>query len=89
MNYQARPFGQVEFYSGPDKPDKGQRDGSCNRSACQKPLEPEIQHCWMDDPTVVGGRRYYCCQCSDKFQLVDLRNGHPFDWRIKRELKVA
>lgn len=43
--------------SDPDlKPDKGQKNGSCNRTACQKPLVRN----WFNRST----RAYYCSNCA-------------------------
>lgn len=43
------------------KPDKGQKDGSCNRAACQKPGAT-----WFNRGTYA----YYCAHCAS------LINGH-------------
>lgn len=39
-----------------EKPDKGELDGSCNRTACQKPGAK-----WFNHST----RKYYCGDCAD------------------------
>ncbi|MEE7490663.1 hypothetical protein SAMN02799622_01841 [Methylobacterium sp. UNC378MF] len=60
----------------PRKPDKGLRDGSCNRTACQAPLKGERQ--WtMDDFMVVGGKLYYCHRCARDFNAWDRQIGVP------------
>jgi hypothetical protein len=56
-------------YSGPEMPDKGHKDGSCNRSACQLPLAGARQW-WMKDH-MTGGRLYYCDGCAHKFNQAD------------------
>ena len=70
------PFGK---YHGPDKPDKGEEDGSCNRSSCQD--SPAI---WYNH----GSLAWYCGGCRraiefDSFNLHNWRTnyqpsyGHP------------
>lgn len=59
-------------YSGPLMPDKGQKDGSCNRTACQLPLAGQPQF-WMKDHMVANGRLYYCRACERKFTEADRR----------------
>ncbi len=44
----------------PNKPDKGDKNGSCNRTACQRPGAN-----WFNHST----RRYYCQSCA--FMLND------------------
>lgn len=54
------------------KPDKGLKDGSCNRTACQAPLKGERQ--WtMDD--FRGGKLYYCHRCARDFNAWDRQIG--------------
>ena len=66
-------------YDGPDKADKGQMNGSCNRSSCQCAPAAWFNH---------GSRAWYCDDCRrdiefDAFNLRDWRNnyqprlGHP------------
>ncbi len=43
-------------YDGPDKPDKGQLGGSCNRTRCQAPDAVYFNH---------GSRSFYCADCAD------------------------
>lgn len=67
-------------YSGPVMPDKGLRDGSCNRTACQLPLAGQEQ--WTI-PTYGGsggteGNFYYCKLCAAKFADADREFGQPF-----------
>lgn len=54
-------------YHGPDRHDKGERGGSCNRSACQQPGA-----IWFNHST----RKYYCEPCAhwlntDRFNHAD------------------
>ncbi len=60
------------IYTGDNLPDKGQRDGSCNRTHCQLPLKGKSQ--WV----IVGGDFHYCEKCADKFREVDRSNNRPF-----------
>jgi hypothetical protein len=53
-----------------NKPDKGQKDGSCNVTACQVPLKGRRQG-WMVNHTVENGRYYYCASCCRKFNEWD------------------
>ena len=66
-------------YDGPDKPNKGEEGGACNRQRCQ--AEPALWHNW-------GTSRWYCADCAhdigqDSFNLRDWkanyepRLGHP------------
>lgn len=59
-------------------PDKGHRDGSCNRTACQRPLAGQVQF-WMVDYGKAGGRLYYCAECEREFTRWDKidRPGQP------------
>lgn len=59
-------------------PDKGKKDGSCNRSACQMPLLGKPQF-WMKDYTITNGRLYYCRECEHEFSKWDRvdRPGEP------------
>lgn len=43
-------------YEGPDKPNKGEPGGACNRSRCQQEPAEWYNH---------GTRRYYCEACAD------------------------
>lgn len=63
-------------YSGPVMLDKGQRDGSCNRTACQVPLKGQTQF-WMKNYGTEGGRLHYCADCADKFDQADRDMGQP------------
>ena len=61
-------------YDGPDKPDKGHFNGSCNRYRCQQPGAT-----WYNHST----RKYYCRACADwlnfdKFNFADAQRmfGH-------------
>jgi len=56
-----------------NKRDKGMRDGSCNRTACQKPLEGMPR--WSMPNYTRGGRLYYCTQCVNEFHKWDRRCG--------------
>lgn len=57
-------------HQGPNKPDKGKLNGSCNRTACQAPLADDEQW-WMNNPTVENGRYYYCGVCAYEFNKWD------------------
>lgn len=62
-------------YTGPLMPDKGKRDGSCNRTACQLPLAGNRQFFMKDH--VTGGRLYYCPSCERKFTEADRQFREP------------
>jgi hypothetical protein len=63
-------------YRGPPMLDKGQKDGSCNRTACQLPLAGREQ--WaMRDFMVRDGKLYYCADCAMKFHEADRQFGEP------------
>ena len=51
------------------QPDKGQKDGSCNRTACQRPLKGHPQ--WTMRDHMTGGKLYYCQSCAFKFNDYD------------------
>lgn len=70
-----------------NKPDKGKENGSCNRTACQRPLAEELVHQFMDGNFTGGPRLFYCEQCAWDFDKWDHRSGDPI--RIKREPKVC
>jgi hypothetical protein len=57
-------------YSGPEMPDKGKKDGSCNRTACQMPLAGKPQF-WMRNHMITDGRHYYCRTCERAFAKWD------------------
>jgi hypothetical protein len=65
-------------YCGPEMPDKGLKDGSCNRTACQMPLAGKPQF-WMKNYVVENGRLYYCAKCARDFAYWDRidRPGEP------------
>lgn len=56
-------------YRGPNMPDKGKRDGSCNVTACQMPLLGKPQFI-MREPWCAG-ELYYCKRCNDGFRKWD------------------
>ncbi|WP_370159219.1 hypothetical protein [Salipiger bermudensis] len=67
------------LYEGPDKPNKGEEGGACNRSKCQD--EPAR---WYNH----GSRAWYCSRCRrdiqfDSFNMRDWKRnfeprlGHP------------
>jgi hypothetical protein len=65
-------------YSGPVMPDKGLKDGSCNRTACQLPLLGQEQ--WTMPSYGRGGTNgkfYYCRECARKFHEADRDFGQP------------
>jgi len=67
------------------KPGKGKRDGNCNRTACQAPLEGEEQWTMRDHETLVEGKRlYYCGICARDFNNHDVRMG----WEPRCTLEV-
>lgn len=74
-------------YNGPLLPDKGQKDGSCNRTACQMPLAAEPAHQFMDGNFTGRGRLYYCAKCAADFDDWDYRSGDRV--RIAREPKQS
>lgn len=70
------PYGT---YNGPEKADKGQENGSCNRTSCQAPNAIWWNH---------GSHSWYCkdCRCDIQFDSFNLRDwernfqpryGHP------------
>lgn len=64
-------------YSGPDKPNKGQEDGACNRQRCQAEPAPYFNH---------GSGAWYCpdCRRDIQFDSFNLR-----DWRLNWQPKVG
>lgn len=58
------------------KADKGKRDGSCNRTACQAPLKGRPQW-YMRESAIHEGRLYYCDACARDFNAWDRRSGDP------------
>lgn len=75
------------------KPDKGKKDGSCNRTACQRPLAMESEHQFMEAPFTAGERLYYCAYCAITFDRVDADNRRSgasvLPNRITREPKMC
>lgn len=67
-------------YTGPDTPDKGQRDGHCNRSRCQAPLQGRRQFV-MDGDYTGGPPRFYCAACADAFNKHDRQMRQPLRCR--------
>lgn len=70
------------------KPDKGQPDGSCNRTACQAPLADEIEHQFMEGLCTGGPRLHYCTPCAREFDRWDRIDQPGQPPRITRELKA-
>lgn len=62
-------------YSGPNRSNKGEKNGACNRAACQLPLLGAPQF-WIKNHTT-GGRLYYCGKCANLFAEADRRFGEP------------
>lgn len=65
-------------YSGPEMADKGLKDGSCNRTACQLPLLDMPQ--WTMPSHGFGGtdgKLYYCESCAMKFHEADREFRNP------------
>lgn len=60
----------------PNHPDKGEKDGHCNRTACQAPLKGEPQW-FMRSPFTDGSRLHYCEVCARDFNDWDRRSGDP------------
>lgn len=69
------------------KPDKGQANGSCNRTACQAPLAAEPEHQFMDGNYTGGPRLHYCATCAILFDRTDDEFTEPR--RIQREPKIC
>lgn len=77
-------------YSGPDKPDKGKENGSCNRRLCQASPARQYNH---------GSYSWYCDDCAreigqDPVNLADWtlnflpKRGHPmFETRQQIEAR--
>lgn len=88
--YQSRLAGTVREGSE-NNPDKGHKDGSCNRTACQRPLAMETEHQFMEPPFTAGERLYYCAYCALDFDRIDIRNretgASTLPNRITRERK--
>jgi len=62
----------------PNRPDKGKRDGSCNRTACQDVLAGQLPRWSMSDHEhFTNGRLYYCQTCAEDFNKSDIRFGTP------------
>lgn len=70
-----------------NNPDKGEKDGSCNRTACQRPLADEFEHQFMSGNFTGGPRLYYCSRCARDFDEWDYRSGDAV--RIQREPKIC
>lgn len=73
------------------KPDKGLANGSCNRTACQAPMEAEPLHQFMSNDFTGGPKLHYCESCSNLFDEVDndlrRRGATTLPNRITREPK--
>lgn len=55
-------------YNGPDKPDKGKEDGSCNRRSCQCAPARWYNH---------GSYAWYCDDCR---QAIEFDHVNKRDW---------
>lgn len=55
-------------------PDKGKKDGHCNRASCQRPLAGYPQY-WMPNHMSANGGYYYCAVCADIFNNDDQQRG--------------
>lgn len=79
------PFNRDGLFSGYEiKPGKGKRDGNCNRTACQVPLEGHQQWTMRDHETNVEGKRlYYCGECASMFNAFDLSQGYEPRCRLE------
>lgn len=67
--------------------DKGLANGSCNRTACQRPLAGEPVHQFMEGNFTGGPRLHYCAWCAGDFDQWDHRSGDAV--RISREAKAT
>lgn len=61
----------------PNRPDKGKRDGSCNRTACQDNLAGQPRWSMRDYMGGEDSRLYYCVTCKDDFTKSDRQFGEP------------
>lgn len=59
-------------YRHAPKINKGQRDGSCNRTACQRDLKGMAQY-YMRGDLDKSKRVYYCGECAEMFSESDRR----------------
>jgi hypothetical protein len=58
------------------EPKKGERDGLCNRRACQAPLAGQEQ--WVMGPPFTSGEKlHYCAKCAQQFIEDDRKFGDP------------
>ena len=85
----ARALKQIKdlkaYHQRFDQIDKGQKNGSCNLTACQRPLKDELQHQFIEGNFTGGPRLYYCSKCARDFEDWDYRSGDRV--RICREAK--
>lgn len=63
-------------YDGPDKPDKGIENGSCNRGLCQAPNAVWYNH---------GSNSWYCKDCRQDIEF-DRFNKRDWDKNFKPRL---
>lgn len=63
-----------------DHPLKGKKNGRCNRTACQAPLEDDTN--WSMHNYMTGGRLYYCTPCARDFNDWDRRTRKPLRCEI-------
>jgi hypothetical protein len=61
----------------PNREDKGQRDGSCNRTACQDNLAGFERWSMHNIGYTEGNRLYYCRTCAVDFNQSDRQFGEP------------
>lgn len=74
-NYE--PLFSSRAYQEPQlKPDKGKKNGSCNRKACQQPHAQYFNK---------GTRKYYCWECA---QLINTSCGEEICYLEKGEEDV-
>lgn len=80
-------------WEGANHPEKGKENGRCNRTACQRPLQDEREHQFMDGPFTGGPRLFYCAGCAHIFDRVDndnrFRGASTLPNRIQREPKAG
>lgn len=63
-------------YSGPDKADKGNEGGSCNRSRCQ--ATPAL---WWNH----GSHSWYCAECADQIGNDEMNRR---EWKLRFEPRL-
>ena len=67
---------------------KGEKNGLCNRTACQRPLEGEV-HWYMRGDFDPKARVYYCQSCAFQFNDWDDRCGEKRRCTREHPLEVS